>query len=62
MSQGNFLIRSAVKTDFPLLETFILPYEHFCVQLASFIRRKENPKGYSVTYWAHPVVQFWRRW
>ena len=33
-----------------------------CVQHDGFIRRKENPKGYSVTYWAHPVLQFWRRW
>lgn len=57
MSQGNFLIRSAVKTDFPLLETFILPYEHFCVQLASFIRRKE--KDLYVIFKSSPLPEIW---
>lgn len=33
-----------------------------CVQHDSFIRRKENPKGYTVTYPSHLVLQFWKSW
>lgn len=40
--EEEFYIKRALSKDFSFLQTFILPYEHYAVQLCSYLRHKDS--------------------